>query len=103
MLVSPHPGVSLGSRPVFTSGARSRASHASIPAFGYRWCTWVAQCLDQASFETRLMSRIVILFILGKSNKNGVMHRIFFVVIYQDKKIPIQDKHLTNRVFFRSF
>ena len=42
LLVSPRPAVSLGSRPLPTSGVRSRVCHAPIPTFGYRWCAWVA-------------------------------------------------------------
>ena len=51
--LSPRPAVSLGSRPLSTSGVRSRVGHAPIPVFGYRWCAWVSWRVDQAYFETR--------------------------------------------------
>ena len=43
---SPRRAVSLGSRLLFTSDVRNRVCHAPLPAFGYRWCVWVAWCLD---------------------------------------------------------
>ena len=41
VLVGPRPAVSLGRRPLSTSGVRSRVCHAPIPAFGYLWSAWV--------------------------------------------------------------
>ena len=64
LLVSPHPVVPLGSRPLPVSGVRSRVCRALIPTFGYRWYAWVVQFLDRAYLETWQLSRTVILILV---------------------------------------